>query len=117
MFRRDVRARYPEDRPRHQNHGNAHEDTALVLGLQAEGKVLYLAGWPHLFVWVNHGGNTCDGEFFQMLATTLGISRGFLERRRAAFKKLDRFHLGEHLITVMGNNGPASRFQDNRTAS
>ncbi len=102
---RRLRTRYPEDRPR--GHGNAHEDTALVLSLQAEGKFLYLAGAPYLFVYIYHGGNTCDSEHFQMLARSLGISRGLLERRRDVFKRLDCFSLGEGTITVMGNNGPA----------
>jgi hypothetical protein len=122
LFRRDVLSRYPEGRPGEgtalalslqehlgdvANHGTVHEDTALMLSLIAEGKVVHMAGVPHLFVYVNHGGNVCTPEFFQKLGQSLGISRGLLERRRKVFNRLDSFDLGEGLITVMGNNGPA----------
>jgi glycosyltransferase involved in cell wall biosynthesis len=110
MFRRSVRARSPEDGPE----SSREEDSALLRRLKAEGKVVYLAGAPHLYVYVYHGGNTYDGEHHRMLARLLSISRGLLERRRSVFANLDCFDLGEHAIDVIGNNGPAFQIPGRR---
>jgi glycosyltransferase involved in cell wall biosynthesis len=103
MFRREARARSPEDGPQ----SVKGEDSALLRALKAEGKVVYLAGAPHLFVYIYHGGNTCEADHHRMLARSLSISRALLERRRAVFDELASFDLGDQPIDVIGNNGPA----------
>jgi glycosyltransferase involved in cell wall biosynthesis len=110
MFDRGVRARSPEHGPE----SDRGEDTALLRGLAAEGKIAHLAGRPYLYVYVYHGSNTYDAGHHRILARSLCISRGLLQRRRSVFDELACLDLGEHAIDVIGNNGPAFQIPGRR---
>lgn len=103
MFRRAAGVSWPEEGPT----SRKAEDSALMRQLEAAGRVVHLAGAPHLYVYVFHGGNAYEADHHHMLARSLSISRGLLERRRSTFEHLAVFDLGDEPIAVMGNNGPA----------
>jgi glycosyltransferase involved in cell wall biosynthesis len=103
MFRRGLRARYPEAGP----HACKHTDSAFLHALEGEGKVRYLPGMPHLYVYVCHGANLNTEEHHRQAVQWSGLTRGLLQRRRAVFDQLACFDLGDEPIKVMGNNGPA----------
>ena len=84
------------------------EDLDVVLQLQHRGAYNVLAGAPHLYVYVSHGGNSWDGGHHRMLADSLGLSRGLLSRRETALRQgLAPFDFGRGAVTVQGANGPA----------
>ncbi len=84
------------------------EDLDLVLQLRRNGTYEVLAGAPHLYVYVSHGGNSWNDGHHRMLATSLGLSRGLLSRREAALRDgLAPFDFGPGPVTVQGPNGPA----------
>ena len=109
LMRRGAPVRYPETGPQ----AALGEDTVLALALRARGGLGSLAGAPHLFAYVSHGKNSWDDGHHRMLAETLAISRGLLQRQEAALRAgvaaLD-FELaggGAGPISVRGANGPA----------
>jgi hypothetical protein len=82
-------------------------DSAVVAQLQQLGGFRVLAGSPHLYVYVNHGKNTCADDHYSMLVRELGISRGLLRRREAELRRgLSAFDFASEDITVHGYNGP-----------
>lgn len=104
MFRRSAQMRYPETGPS----SRRGEDSVVVSQLRQRGELHALAGAPHLYVYVSHGGNTWADDHHEMLATRLGISRGLLLRREAQLREgLRPFDFGPGGVTVQGNNGPA----------
>jgi glycosyltransferase involved in cell wall biosynthesis len=112
MFRRHVRARWPAAGPR----SNLGEDSAFLKALQADGPMAYLAGSPHLYVYIYHGNNACQVEHHRLLAESLSISRRLLEHRRGVFDQLACFDLGDGMIDVVGCNGLAFRIPGRRMA-
>jgi glycosyltransferase involved in cell wall biosynthesis len=101
---RKVAARYPEDGPTSQR----GEDTAFCQLLLAEGPVHFVDDAPQLYVYVNHHQNTSGDGHHQMLARSLGVSRGRVLRREALVRdalEQPGFALDE--VTVKGNNGLA----------
>ena len=87
------------------------EDSEVARTLIARGRVGYLAGMPHLFVYVSHGANSWDAGHHKMLADELSISKALLLRREAQIRE----GLGPHgfsrgSISLLGNNGPAFVF-------
>jgi glycosyltransferase involved in cell wall biosynthesis len=104
MARRGVPMQYPTQG------GMAHlgEDTELARALIARGRVGYLAGLPHLYVYVSHGANSWDDGHHRMLADQLSISQALLRRREAQIREgLAPYDFPCGAITVTGNNGPA----------
>lgn len=110
MYRRGMRARHPETGPE----SARGEDSALLHGLVAEGQVRYLAGAPYLYVYTFHGGNTYAEAHHRMLAGSLSISRGLLQKRQAMFDNLACFDLGPDPVDVVGNNGLAFQLTGRR---
>ena len=97
-------AAYPETGAR----SRLGEDLDVVLQLQRRGAYGVLAGVPHLYVYVSHGGNSWDEAHHRMLATSLGLSQGLLRRRESALREgLAPFDFGPGAVTVQGANGPA----------
>ncbi|HEX4198471.1 MAG TPA: glycosyltransferase family A protein [Caulobacteraceae bacterium] len=84
------------------------EDLEVVRQMQRRGGFGVLAGAPHLYVYVSHGGNSWNEAHHRMLATRLGLSQGLLRRREAALREgLAAFDFGPGAVTVQGANGPA----------
>ena len=84
------------------------EDLEVVRQLQRRGGLGVLAGAPHLYVYVSHGGNSWNADHHRMLATSLGLSRGLLRRREAVLREgLSAFDFGPDPVTVQGVSGPA----------
>ena len=75
--------------------------------LIARGRVGYLAGQAHLYVYVSHGDNLWNNEHHRMLADKLSISRALLQRREAQLREGMAVHDLGRSITALGNNGPA----------
>jgi glycosyltransferase involved in cell wall biosynthesis len=104
MFRREVRARYPETGPE----SLRGEDTVFTLRLLEEGNVYMLADSAHLYTYVAHGINISGDEHHRMVARELAVSRGRLLKHRAEIcDALDRSPLDLSTVRVLGNNGDA----------
>jgi glycosyltransferase involved in cell wall biosynthesis len=104
LFRRSVAARYPEQGPNSQR----AEDDVFCSQLFREGPVHFVEDSPHLYIYVSHGHNVSGDEFHRMIASSLGLSRGRIERSQQLVREaLDTAEHGLEEITVMGNNGPA----------
>ena len=97
-------ATYPETGPE----ATLGEDNVLARALRARGALASLAGAPHLFAYVSHGGNSWDEGHHRMLVETLAISRGLLKRQEEALRAgVAALDLGPRPISVCGANGPA----------
>ncbi len=108
LIRRTVAARYPEQGPACQR----GEDTAFCQQLLDEGPVHFVDDAPHLYVYVNHRANTSGDDHHQMLARSLGVSRGRLLRREALVREaLDQADIDLPAVNVLGNNGLAFTWQ------
>ncbi len=104
MCRRSAPIRYPETGPT----AARGEDSAVVTQLQQRGAIHYLAGAPHLFVYVSHGANTWTDDFHRRLSTELAQSQALLRRREAALRAgLRPFDFDGGTVTVEGSNGTA----------
>ena len=104
MCRRSAPIRYPETGAESQ----LGEDTAVVSQLLERQTCRFLAGAPHLYVYVSHGCNSWGDDHHRMQVTHLGISRGLLRRREAQLRDgLRPFEFGPEPITVEGYNGVA----------
>lgn len=104
MVRREVPIQYPTQG------STAHlgEDLEVAKGLIARGRVGYLTGMPHLFVYVSHGANSWHDGHHKMLADQLSISQALLRRREAQVREgLAPHGFSPGRISVMGSNGPA----------
>jgi glycosyltransferase involved in cell wall biosynthesis len=104
MFRREVLVKYPTQG------GEAHlgEDLQVARDLIARGKVGYLAGMPHLFVYVSHGKNSWHDGHHQMLADKLSISQALLRRREAQIREgLAPHEFTRDSVSLLGSNGLA----------
>jgi glycosyltransferase involved in cell wall biosynthesis len=107
VFLRSVNARYPEDGPE----AMRGEDTTLCQRLSEHGLVHLVDDSPHLYIYVCHGTNISGDEFHSMIARTLAVSRGRIERNQQLVRRaLDLADTGLDEIDVMGNNGPAFRW-------
>jgi glycosyltransferase involved in cell wall biosynthesis len=110
MCRRGAPINYPEDGPQSQS----GEDSAIMEQLLARDVCRFLAGVPHLYVYVCHGRNTCTGAHLRMLADRLGLSRALMLRREAEIREgLRPFDFGPETITVEGYNGVAFTLSTN----
>jgi glycosyltransferase involved in cell wall biosynthesis len=104
LYLRSIAARYPEQGAASQR----GEDTVFCLRLFAEGAVHFVDDAPHLYTYVNHGANTSGDAFHHMVARTLSLSRGKIDRaRHLVHEALDSAELGFDEINVMGSNGLA----------
>ena len=84
------------------------EDTVVARALIARGRVGYLAGMPHLFIYVSHGANSWPDGHHRMLADKLAISQALLRRREVQIREGMAAHgLSKDTLSVVGNNGPA----------
>ena len=104
MVRREVAIRYPTEG------GTARlgEDSEAARALIARGRVAYVSGMPHLYVYTSHGVNSWPEEHHLMLAEKLSISQALLRRREPQIRAGMAPHgLEANTISVMGNNGPA----------
>jgi glycosyltransferase involved in cell wall biosynthesis len=105
MVRRESTARYPELGAE----ASRGEDSVYARALVAEGPVVHLAGRPELFVYVHHGRNTYASSHHMMLATSLGLSRGLLLRRRPEIERwiAEIPSIAARGVRVMGSHGEA----------
>jgi len=104
MLRRGVTVQYPT----HGDTAHLGEDTHVALSLGARGKVGYLTGMPHLFVYVSHGANSWDDGHHRMLADKLSISQALMRRREAQIREgLAPHGFSPGTISMLGNNGTA----------
>jgi glycosyltransferase involved in cell wall biosynthesis len=103
MIRRGVPIRYPTQG----DEAHLGEDTEVARTLIARGRVGYLTGMPHLYIYVSHGANSWHEGHHKMLADELSISQALLRRREAQIREgLAPLGLA-HGISLMGKNGPA----------
>ncbi len=104
LCRRDSAVRYPEHGPA----ARLGEDAAVAMALRDSGGLTMLAGAPHLYVYVAHGGNVSAMAHHHMLARTLGISQGLMRRREAQVRAgLAAIDLGARPIVARGPGGAA----------
>jgi glycosyltransferase involved in cell wall biosynthesis len=102
--RADAPVRYPETGPR----ARLGEDSEVCDQLLRLDGLHRLADAPQLMVYVNHGANTWNDGFHQMLAERLGLSQGLLRRREARIREaLAVFDFGPGPVEVRGPNGAA----------
>lgn len=80
------------------------EDLDLLLRLRAGHGVHLQAMQPHLYVYVTHGANSSSPDHHALLAQSLSISKGLLQRREAVLREgLHPF--GFDGVSVEGSNG------------
>jgi hypothetical protein len=104
MVRRETPIQYPTEG----SLAHLGEDLEVAKGLIARGHVGYLAGMPHLFVYVSHGSNSWNDGHHKMLADQLSISQALLRRREAQLREgLAPHGFSPGSISVLGSNGPA----------
>lgn len=104
MCRRQLAIRYPETGP----DADRGEDTALFRAIRDHAAFASLADQPWLFVYVNHGTNTCTDEHHRHLVDQMGASKGVLSRHETALRQgLAAFDFGPFPVTVTGRNGDA----------
>jgi glycosyltransferase involved in cell wall biosynthesis len=95
---------YPEEGPS----ARLGEDTEVILALKARGALRTLADWPHLYVYVSHGGNSWNEEHHRSVPRWHGLTQGLLRRREAQLRAgLAAIDFGPGPVTVQGSNGPA----------
>ncbi len=83
------------------------EDTVLAKTFLSRGRVGYLGGAAHLYLYVSHGANSWDDEHHLMLARELSISKALLMRRQPQLiDGLAPYNLPTG-TAVRGNNGDA----------
>jgi len=104
LCRRSAQPRYPESG----DMAERGEDLVVCLELQKKPGFATLAQMPYLYVYVTHDVNKYPREHHAMLAGSLAISKGLLDRREATLRdELARVDLGPGKIVVQGSNGPA----------
>jgi glycosyltransferase involved in cell wall biosynthesis len=104
MVRREVPIQYPTQG----GEARLGEDSEVARALIARGRVGYLAGLPHLFIYVSHGANSWHDGHHRMLAEKLSISQALLRRREAQIREGMAPHgLSPDTVSLMGSNGPA----------
>jgi glycosyltransferase involved in cell wall biosynthesis len=104
MCRTDLIPRYPETGPQAQQ----DEDAALFAAIRESGSFHALADQPCLFVYVNHGANTCNDAHHRRLVDQMGSSRALLCRYETSLRLgLSVFDFGAAGVTVAGRNGDA----------
>ena len=114
MARTDLPHRYPETGPAAQR----GEDTALFRAIRNGASFHALTDRPQLFIYVNHGGNTCSDAHHRYLVDQMGASQGLLRRLEATLRQgLAAFDLGPHPVTVTGRNGDAFVFGGGQASS
>jgi glycosyltransferase involved in cell wall biosynthesis len=104
LCRRSSQPRYPESG----DMAERGEDYVVCLELQRKPGFATLAQMPYLYVYVTHDVNKYPREHHAMLAGSLAISRGLLERREAMLRdELASLDFGSGKVVVQGSNGPA----------
>jgi glycosyltransferase involved in cell wall biosynthesis len=104
MLRRDVPIRYPTEGTT----ARLGEDLEVARALLKRGRVGYVAGEAHLYIYMSHGANSWDQGHHRMLADTLSISQALLRRREAQLREgLAAHGLEPDVVTLQGSNGPA----------
>lgn len=107
MVRRSAAIRYPTGDSAASSLG---EDLQVALALRARARLGFVAGMPHLYVYVSHGMNVWSAEHHRMLVSELAISRGLLLRREVELRAgLKPYDFGPGEVSVDGNNGTAFR--------
>jgi glycosyltransferase involved in cell wall biosynthesis len=104
MMRRGLPIRYPVEGET----ARLGEDLVVALSLKSRGRVGYLAGMPHLYIYVSHGANSWHDGHHRMLTDELSISQALLRRREIQIREGVAAHdFGTGPVEVIGNNGPA----------
>lgn len=104
MIRRGIPIQYPT----RGDHARLGEDSEVARALIARGSVGYLAGMPHLFIYVSHGLNSWHAGHHQMLANELAISQALLRRREEQIRAgLAPHGFAPETVTLAGSNGVA----------
>ncbi len=84
------------------------EDLAMLRQLQAMGRIEVIGGAAHLYIYINHGGNTCSDEHHRMLIEKLAVSKGVIARREPQLRQgLAAHDFGPGILTFEGSNGQA----------
>jgi len=113
LCRRASQPRYPEKGEL----AERGEDLVVCLELQKRPGFATLAGRPFLYIYVTHDVNKYSREHHNMLAQTLAISQGLLQRRerelRDGLKDLD---FGPGDVSIEGSNGQAFTLNENRSS-
>jgi len=104
MCRKELTVRYPEVGPAAQR----GEDEALFRAIRETASFHALADKPHLFIYVNHGANTCNEahhrHLVDQMASTQALLRRYEDRLRTG---LSAFDFGSSGVVVAGRNGDA----------
>jgi glycosyltransferase involved in cell wall biosynthesis len=104
MCRADLALRYPETGPKAQ----LGEDEALFWEVRRSYTFHALADKPYLFIYVNHGANTCNDSHHRHLVEQMGASQALLRRYEASLRQgLSVFDFDIEGVTVAGRNGDA----------
>ncbi len=83
------------------------EDTVLAQAFLSRGRVGYLGGAAHLYLYVSHGANSWNDDHHLMLARELSISKALLLRRQPQLTDgLVPYNLPAGTV-VRGSNGDA----------
>jgi len=114
MCRADLTPRYPETGP----NARQNEDATLFSAIRESCSFHALADQPCLFVYVNHGANTCNDAHHRHLVDQMGSSRALLWRYEASLRRgLSVFDFGAAGVTVAGRNGDAFVLDGSPTSS
>jgi glycosyltransferase involved in cell wall biosynthesis len=104
MCRKDLALRYPESGPKAQR----GEDEALFWSIRESASFQALADKPWLFIYVNHGANTCNDAHHRHLIDQMGASQALLRRYEDTLRRgLSVFDFAASGVTVTGRNGDA----------
>jgi glycosyltransferase involved in cell wall biosynthesis len=107
IIKKDPRVRYPM-RGRHARKG---EDVVFMLRHNQRHEHILLRDWPHIYVYVYHGGNTWDYEHHRRLAMQLSPPHAsIVANRRAIESRLGDLDMPKGTIHVMSRNGLAFRW-------
>jgi glycosyltransferase involved in cell wall biosynthesis len=84
------------------------EDSIVAGSLIERGRVGYVTGMAHLYVYVSHGANSWDQSHHDMLRDRLAISNALLRRREPQLREgLAPYGFAPGTLTVTGGNGAA----------
>jgi glycosyltransferase involved in cell wall biosynthesis len=82
------------------------EDSYIIERLLSLGRLEILRNKAYLITYVAHGENSWSPEFFEMIQSTLSISKGLLERKRQSLLiQMEFLQLGIHPLNFKSSNG------------